>query len=553
MLLSINQEPRKILSGETLSLHASDQVRILEISTNILLNTGVRLSSEGFDVNALGHEEMSLSSLLPDRNIFEHYQFKIFIKYRNQDLGLMNWEIRPFAEDWLDMANRTIKDDQKIAVLENGLRVFPDDTRIWRSLLDEYKSQKKWKQAASMIEKAATKDPNQELLAELLEVYTEMSSKAKIVSILDKLIELDPNNLNLRLRLAEILVESKKYKTAIREYEALKKQVDKNERPHVHERLGFLYSKTGNHKKAISCYLDAIKTGTKDANIYYNLSYLYEKTKQPEQAYLYLEKAARLNSKDVDSRLVLAQRFLRKGDLKKAGQYVTEILKRNPSSLKALLLKARIAEQKGDKKELQRIYKKVISLDPKNDTAFYNLGVLYYESGDLKSGLTYLEMYIKKYPKEAAAHEIVFDIYKRQKDEKKAFEEAKIIVQLKPKKVEYYLFIFDYLNRQKAYGKMIPLLEKGVKSNPKNTVLRESLLYAYLKTGKEDQAVNQIDELLKINPGDVSLMLQMARLLEKQGKLNEAMEAYKKVVERSPDNEEAGEAYLRLRLKGVGK
>ncbi len=551
ILLSINHEPRRILPGETVLLHSSDKVSILEISTNIFLNLNVRLASEGFDVNALRHEDISLSSLLPGQNIFDHYTFRVLIKYRNNDLGHNDWDIQTYAEDWLEKANRTINKKQRIALLENGLRVLPEDSRIWRRLLDEYKSQKLWKRAASMLEKTAEQDPNQEILSELLEIYAAMSSKKKVISILNKLLELDPKDLNLRLQLAEILEESKKYKPAIKEYEELVKRVDKNEKLSIYKRLGYLYTKTWHYHKAIQHYLKAAKLDKKDANLFYNLSYLYDKIKEKEKSHSYLEKAAGLNTKDVESRLVLAQRLIKTGDLKKAGKYISEVLKKEPSSLEALLLKARIAEKQGKKKELKKIYKKVHSLDPKNETVLYNLGALNYESGDLKSSLAYFKKYIKKKPKDTAAHEIVFDIYKKQKNEKMAFEKAQLIVKLNPKKVEPYHFIFSYLNKRKEYKKIIPILEQGVKSNPKQTDLREKLLFAYLKTGKEDLAVKQMDELLKIRPNDVVLLLQMARLLEKQENFTRALKTYKKVISKSPDNEEAEAAYLRLRLKGV--
>jgi tetratricopeptide (TPR) repeat protein len=77
------------------------------------------------------------------------------------------------------------------------------------------------------------------------------------------------------------------------------------------------------------------------------------------------------------------------------------------------------------------------------------------------------------------------------------------------------------------------------------------LLFAYLKTGKDDLAVKQIKELLKTKPKDIDLLLQMARLLEKGGNVTEALETYKAIITISPDHEEAEEAYLRLRLKGV--
>jgi len=551
MLININHEPRKILPGEALQLHSSDKVRILDISTNILLNLNVRLTSEGFDVNALRHGELSLSSLLPEKNIFDHYNFRIFIKYRNTDLGYNDWDIQPFAEDWLEKANRTIDNDQRIALLEHGLRVLPEDTRIWRRLLEEYKSQKYWKRAASMLEEAAKKDPSQAILSELLGVYTEMSSTAKIVSVLNKLIELDPKDLNLRFQMAEILEQSNEYQAAIDQYEELVKRIDKNERLPIYKRLGYLYTKVWHYHKAINNYLNAEKMDKKDVNLYYNLSFLYDKIKQKDKSEYYLEKAASLNPEDIESRLVLAQGLIKEGEVKKAATYIDQVLKKNPSSLQALLLKANILEKQGKKQDLVKIYQKIHSLDPKNETVLYNLGALNYESGNLKAGLDYLTRYIKNNPKDVGVHEILFDIYKRQKNNKMAFEEAKTIVKLKPGKVDFYHFMFDYLNSQSNYKEMIRVLEQGVKSNPAQRKLREELLFAYLKTGREDLAVEQMAALLKIKPNDTGLLLQMARLFEKQGKLSEALEVYKKIIQISPNNEEAEEAYLRLRLKGV--
>ena len=42
---------------------------------------------------------------------------------------------------------------------------------------------------------------------------------------------------------------------------------------------------------------------------------------------------------------------------------------------------------------------------------------------------------------------------------------------------------------------------------------------------------------------------QLAKLKEKQEDFEGALEAYKKILDISPDHEEAGEAYLRLRIR----
>jgi hypothetical protein len=97
ILITVNGEPQKIVSGEAVSLHPEDKVKILKISTNIPFNLDVRLAAKGFDVGALQYEETRLSALLPGQEIFDHYRFRIHVVYRNEDLAHMEWNIHPYG------------------------------------------------------------------------------------------------------------------------------------------------------------------------------------------------------------------------------------------------------------------------------------------------------------------------------------------------------------------------------------------------------------------------------------------------------------------------
>ncbi|SPD73298.1 hypothetical protein PITCH_A1790005 [uncultured Desulfobacterium sp.] len=554
ILISVNQEPQKILPGETLAIHPTDKVKVLEISTNILLNRNIRLESEGFDVKALQNEEMAVSLLLPNQDMYNHYQFNVQVMWEDRELGNTNWDIQPYAEDWLDKADKTTDSDKKIALLEQSLKTLPDDSRVQKKLIDEYIAQKLWKKAAPMLEKAAKEKPNEEILTKLLKVYNATSNKTKALSVMESLLKLNPDNLDLRLQYAEKLEEAGQKKTAIREYEVLLKRVGTNkDKLSLNKRLGYLYSEAKEYQKAIVCYLNAAKLDKGDANLYYNLSYLYDKTNKKADATAYLEKAVSLNTKDVDSRLALAQDAVNKGDTKKAEAHLAQILKEKPDSVKALLLKAQLVEKQGDKKQLVEIYKKILSQDKNNATILYNIAALYYEAGDYKSSLDYFKRYMNLNPKDTGAHEFVFDIYRRLKDDKMAFNEAQTLIGLKNNKPDIYNFMFDYLSRQGNYNEIIRVMEQGLKVNPNQIELRRYLLSAYLKTGKDDLAIGQMEELLKAKPNDISLMKNMARLHEKKGRYTKAVELYKRIINISPGDEEAQEAYLRLRLKTVGQ
>jgi tetratricopeptide (TPR) repeat protein len=100
---------------------------------------------------------------------------------------------------------------------------------------------------------------------------------------------------------------------------------------------------------------------------------------------------------------------------------------------------------------------------------------------------------------------------------------------------------------------MVSIMEEGIEASPRDVNIRKYLVAAYLKTGKENQAIVHMKEALELTPKDAEMLMQLAQLYEKQNKPKEALDTYKKVLDINPDNEDAEEAYLRLRLKTIPK
>lgn len=618
----VNDDTRKLLAGETLSLHPNDRVKIVSLSTNIPLNLNVRLLAEGFDVNALRYETLPLGDLLPQQETFDRYRFVIRIMHYNQDIGEVIWVVQPYAEDWIDKADRIIDPNRRIALLDRALVLLPGNAQITRRLVDGYKELQNWKRAAAILEEMAATREDVEILKELLEVYQEMNDTAAESKVMKKLIQLNPNDVAARKAYAEKLEGSEDWNRAIQEYEALLRLTNEGERLTTYKRLGYLYTTTHNHEKAIHAYLNAVKLDQKDANLHYNLSYLYEKTGQKEKANFYLDNAVTLRSGDLEGRLKLAHNLMEKDDFKRAREHLAGVLEQKPDDMKALSMMAQVLEKEGDKKALKTIYQKILSINPREDIIAYNLGALEYEVGNLKEALPYFEAFVLSHPEDANVHGILFDIYKKENSLSSALREAITLVELRPVEGDIYDFIVEYMGQQGDYKGMIPLLQKGIKANPNQTalkkylvaaylktgqedlairrmeeILREKpqdvgtllqeiferlrdrsddekiigimkqaveaspkdaayrgyLIYAYLKTGKEGQAKEQMEAILKLRPNDLDLWLQLARLREKTNDIAGASKAYQQVLEISPEHPEASEAYLRLRLKGVGK
>ncbi len=551
ILLTKNGQAMRLLNGEILNIHPKDKLLIEKVSTNICFNQGVRLAASGFDVNALLYDGMVLSELLPDRDVFKQYKFRIEVKRNNEQMGHVDILVEPRLADWLEKVEQTSDRSQRVAILEKMTKMYPAETRIRDRLIEEYKSLQRWPQAAKLLEEKAQKERKREGLLDLLGVYEAMSNQDGIISVLQTLAKQNPDDLEVRLRLASALEKAGRLPEAIETYEGLLKGASSEDRLAIFKILGYLYTETNQLQQAIASYLQAIALDQSDVNLYYNLSILYEKTGQKDKSDSFLAKAVNLKPDDIDGRLKLAEHLINRGEIKEAEKQLAEVLKQRPESMEALLLMITTLEKKGDKEALKKVYRKILRLDPDNETVIYNLAVLEYETGDLAESLARFQRYAKSHPKDAEVRSFLFDIYRRQKQDDLAFKEAQVLLKLKPDNVGIYNFLFDYLNAQGDYKSMIKIMKNGLNAHPKNTELQEYLILAYLKTGQEDLAAEQMRALLKERPDDVTLLLQLAKLDEKRGKLKEALAAYKKVIEISPGHEEAEEAYLRLRLEAL--
>lgn len=549
ILLEKNGDLVKLLNGEAVRLHPQDRVKIAEISTSVTFNIGVRLTCAGLDIEALTFEKLPVASLISKESRYRSNTYRVFVKQGNQELGYVDVTVEPYVEDWLDKAARAIDPDLRLSTLEQARAFAPEDEQIRDRLLQEYKAQKKWSKAAALLEETLSKESDEKRLAELLEVYEAMAHTEGVISVLRRLLKENPDDVQLRLRLAEILEKAKRPQEAVKEYEASLKGLGEKDRIAICKTLGYLYAQMGSFDKAIGAYLKALELDEKDVNLYYNLATLYEKTGNKDKADQFLMQAVRLKPEDLENRLDLAQALLQKGNLQEAEKLLKEVLQKDPKSTKALLLMVKVLEKQNDKETLKGIYERLLALDPDNETVVYNLGVLEYETGQWARSIPHFEKYLKSHPNDVQVHEFLLDLYKKEKMEDPAFREAQALITLKPDRADPYRYAFEYAHSRGNYQSVIPLLEKGVKARPADMELRQFLVLAYLKTGKDDLAVEQLGVMAREKPKDVNVLHQLAALQEKQGKYEEALETHERILEISPQNKEAGEARLSLLLR----
>ena len=558
-----NGEIKKLTPGRIFNIHPSDSIKIVKVKTSIPFNRGIRLYSQGFDVNAL-QDRTIVTKLLPDQDMFHHYSYTITIKHDNTKIGHVGLVIAPSIEDWLTKANRIIDPQQRIAFLHIAMKEEKDNLQIMMRLADEYLAQKQWKERAHIIELILEEKGDSpapiiseqgriDLLKKIVDAYEHLHYYNKVIDTIKKILSYSPEDLDLRIRLAELLEKKGRRMEAAKEYAVILPKLTKNEKIAVMKNIGYLLFQSGQKNKALQWYLKAAKYDTKDPDLFYNISSIYDELGSPEMAEKYLGLALELKKDDIEGRLRLGHSLFNKNKLKDAKRHVKEILQSKPDHLKALVLLANIVEKEGDKGALRDAYKQILSHDSKNKTILFNLGVLETEQGNLKNALYYFKRLIKIDPKDWQVMEAIFDIYQQQKRDDLAYDQALKLIEVLPKKIFYYSFIFKHLSSLNKFKELAHYMEKGVKANPKSFTLRQYLILAYLKLNKNELAAKEIQNALKLKPNNIPLLHQLAKINEGTGKLEQALQVYKKILDISPNDKKAGEAYLRLRFELLNK
>ncbi len=543
-----NGVQKRLTTHQTLRAHPSDRLKIVKADTSVYFNRGIRLFSEGFDVYAL-QDEIVIATLLPRRDIFRHYAYRITIKHGNDSLGEVGLVISPSTEDWLEKANRVIDPEKRLAFLTLAVQETGGDLRLKLRLADEYLALKRWNEGARLIEDIVKERQELDLLRKLVDAYEHQRQYNKVMDTLRRILAKTPEDLDARLQLAELLEKHGRLDEAIREYTVILPNLSEDESIVCMKNIGYLLFQAGRKKEALKWYLKAAKYDRKDPDLYYNIGSIYEELKRHELAENYLRLAIDLKKDDIGGRLRLGQSLLEKGRLKEARGYVEEILARDPDHLQALILLANIAEKQGDKQALRGIYGRILSHDPKNTTILFNLGILEEAGGDAEKAIDYLERLVKIDPKDIEAREALFDIYRGQGKNDRAFNQAVELIELAPRRMSGYHYVFKYLMDRSEFERLAGYMLKGVRANPENFELRQYLIVAYLNLKRNELAVKEMNEALKLRPDDTDLLRQLAQVKEEEGDLDEALGLYKRILDISPGDEKAENAYLRLRIE----
>ncbi|MFO7986818.1 MAG: tetratricopeptide repeat protein [Desulfatiglandaceae bacterium] len=455
----------------------------------------------------------------------------------------------------LDIYRRLHNPDGIIAVLRRLLKLNPNDLKTrkalaealteegeWRQAIDEYQALLKQtepqdslyihkhlgylytqlgdvKQAIAAYRHAAKldqKDAN--IHYNLSYLYEQIGEKEKSDFYLSNAVTLKSDDIESRLKLAESLVEKEKYPRAKKHLSAvLKKQPDSVEALVLMARI---LENQGDKDALKKTYRKLLSVNPENETLVYNLGVLEYET----------------------------------GNLTAAREHCSQYVKSHPDDPTAHGILFDIYQQQNQPEHAFEEAKTLVRLRPEDPGPYPFIFDYLQEKGRYQQVIPIMKKGLETNPDALDLREYLLEAYIETGNTDGAIIEARKLLEARaPDVLPLMQALFTYLHKKDDYSSIISIMKKGAEQYPNILFFRECLILAYLKTDQENQAITEMEALLKARPKDVKLRLQLAGLKEKKGDLTGAATAYKQVLELDPDHQEASEAYLRLRLEGVKK
>jgi tetratricopeptide (TPR) repeat protein len=341
--------------------------------------------------------------------------------------------------------------------------------------------------------------------------------------------------------------------------------------------LGRVYFELEQPEKAINAY-EKFQSLTSDSDAgYKEIAIYYRQADDYEKALEYLQKALEINPDSDDSRNMLGDLLSKLGRSEDAVQVYRKLLEKTPNSLIVKRNLALSLIESGENKEAVDLLGEILQVDPGNVDALIHLaraqiGLMEYQKAikTLRSFHTndsrlyvsqqfYLGIALRSNREYSEAVKIFSDLLKSSnllpegsQDDRLIFQHNLALCYLAMEDYESAIALYQEmakndpdlnyelmnayrLNHQ--YDKALQIGEMEYEKNPGD--IRKGILYAQTlaDAGKIDDGVSILNELLKSNPSEVDLYIQLSQIYLQGERYSEAED----ILSRAEKNELKGE------------
>jgi tetratricopeptide (TPR) repeat protein len=549
VVVTVNGRPDTIPADGSLVLHPADVVAIDDIETDGRFSWGLSLQSAQFPAKELLERRHKIGEFWPQYDYLEPMKADVDVWARSKPIGRFSLVVRLDEKDWLDRAQGAADVKTRIQYLEKAARLSPQSTEVLVNLAKSYGERGQWAKAAATYERAAAVTATPDLLKKVVEAHQKAGEVDGTLNAYLKLIRASESDKEAFYGFISYLNAKKEVRKAEAYLSGKIDSLPKSYQPEAYAYLGTLHGQQKEWKQAIDAYKRAVAGGYHNPVIDLNLGEAYSRLGDYEAAAQSVQAYLKKKPDDLDAKLRLADVFAERKRYKDAVRVLQEAVKGNPRDVKAQLALVRMYEKAKMDKEAAAAYERLATLAPDNKVIYYNQGVLHFEQKQYDRAAKAFGQVVKLDGKDTDARDYLFRIYQEQNKPKQAVAVLEELIQLQPGRVENYPRAFEIYAHLKAYDDMTRTFSRAVERAPNQPEPRFYLGLAYEKRGLFVEALRQYEAASRLAPKNKEYMTRVGLVYERMGKLEGALKAYQRVLEIDPNDAQAEESYLRLKVQ----
>ena len=297
----------------------------------------------------------------------------------------------------------------------------------------------------------------------------------------------------------------------------------------------------GNQPAAVTLFSKCLDINPNSATAMFELAKIHSANGDQTSSALLLEKAINLSPENKWYKILLAQIYQQGKQYQKAADLYHQLYVLEPENVEYLYMNAALLNS-AEKYDLSiDAYNELEKKVGTNDQIAVEKQQIYQAADKKKEALAELQKLIDSNPKEPRYYGLLADYYLSEKDEENALKNYMKILEIDPDNGFVMFSLATFYREKEDKQKAWEYARKGFLS--KSVEVETKIQYYLLMTadsGKpfftEDQVNELVDILVQTNGDDFRVYTVYAEYLIKKGKLAEARDQLRKVLETQKDN-----------------
>ena len=297
----------------------------------------------------------------------------------------------------------------------------------------------------------------------------------------------------------------------------------------------------GNQQAAVSLFSKCLEINPNSSPAMFELAKIHSSNGDQTSSSLLLEKAIKLDPENKWYKLLLAQIYQQGKQYEKAAGVYQQLQENDPEDLEYMYMTAALLSSAKKYDQAINAYNKLEQKVGVNDQISVEKQQIYQAAGKKKEAQAELQKLIDSNPKEAHYYGLMADFYLSEKDEINALNYYNKILEIDPDNGFVLFSLTSFYREKEDKEKAWEYIKKGFQNK---TVDVETKIQYYILVTSESKTPfftnDQVSELVNImvetNADDYRVFTVYAEYLISKGKLAEARDQLRKVLETNKDN-----------------